>query len=690
MAARRSLPLLVALLFAAASLHTDAASLAEADVLLKFKTIITDPGGKLSSWIAGTDPCSDGKGNGKWGGVICSDGNLHGLQLENMGLSGMLNASVGALRKLPDLRTLSFRDNQFSGPMPDVKNSAGMRSIFLSNNKLSGEIPDDAFQGMGSLKKVDLSHNEFSGPIPTSLARVPKLLQLRLDDNNFSGTIPDLRQKELHLVNVSRNELEGKIPDGLKNVRDAFFDGNKNLCGEAVGNPCATPTPPQQPSPPAPLQRVPLAPAQQKASPSPTPPPQENSIPVLAVVTLIAFGGTIAIVGAIVVALNRRREEVEVLGQPIPSRNSNKYTSFQEEKLEKDALVKYDVGSASGRKAGMAAAAGGNDQGRLVFVRNGRERFELHDLLKSSAEVLGTGNFGCTYRATLPNGPSMVVKRFRDMNRTGREDFEEHMRRLGRLSHPNLLPLVAYYYRKEEKLLVHDYVPNRSLALMLHGNRGPNHPMMTLDWPARLKIVKGAASALAYLHEELPMLGVPHGHLKSSNVLLGESLEPLLTDYALIPVMNQAHAAQFMVSYKSPERKQIGRTSKKSDVWSLGMLMLEILTGKVPMHDAQQGKESTDLVNWANSVAKEEWAGQVLDSKMSRTKDAEGQILKLLQIALACCEENVEKRWELKEAVDKIEEMTQGDGDNSSTAAEGEVDSSKAGPEDDLSSIAIN
>ncbi|XP_008798178.1 pollen receptor-like kinase 1 [Phoenix dactylifera] len=669
MTARRSLPLLVALLFAAASLHADAADSAEAAALLKFKNMIADPEGKLGSWVAGTEPCGgDGKGKGEWNGVICDDGNLHGLQLENMGLSGMLNVSVGALRELPDLRTLSFKDNQFSGPMPEVKNFAGIRNIFLSNNKLSGEIPDDAFQGMGSLKKVDLSSNEFSGPIPTSLARVPKLLQLRLDDNNFSGTIPDLRQKGLNLLNVSRNELEGKIPDGLRNVKEAFFDGNKNLCGEAVGNPCATPTPtpPQEPTPP-----------QQS--------PGEKSIPVLALMA-VASGGTIVVVGAIVVAVKRRREDVEVLGQPMSSRNSKKYTSFPEEKLERGALVKYE-GSASGRKTGMAA--GGSDQGRLVFVKEGRERFELQDLLRSSAEVLGTGNFGCTYRASLLNGPSVVVKRSRDMNRTGREDFEEHMRRLGRLSHPNLLPLVAYYYRKEEKLLLHDYVPNRSLALMLHGNGGSNHPMM-FDWPVRLKIVKGVARAMAYLYEELPMLGVPHGHLKSSNVLLGESLEPLLTDYALVPVTNQSHAAQFMVAYKSPERKQFGRTSKKSDVWSLGMLILEILTGKVPAHDTQQGKESADLVDWAISATREERAGQVLDSGMSRTGNAEGEMLKLLQIALACCEERVEKRWEIKEAVEKIEEITEGGGDHSSTASELEASSSKPAAADDFSSIAIN
>lgn len=122
-------------------------------------------------------------------------------------------------------------------------------------------------------------------------------------------------------------------------------------------------------------------------------------------------------------------------------------------------------------RAGGGAGRKGVEQGRLTYVRDDRGRFfELQDLLKATAEVLGTANLGVCYRATLPSGHSVVVKRFKEMNRVGREDFEEHMRRLGRLSHPNLLPLVAYYYRKEEKLLIHDFVPNRSLANLLHGN----------------------------------------------------------------------------------------------------------------------------------------------------------------------------------------------------------------------------
>lgn len=106
--------------------------------------------------------------------------------------------------------------------------------------------------------------------------------------------------------------------------------------------------------------------------------------------------------------------------------------------------------------------------GELHFLRKDREKFEVQELLRAPAEVLGSGSFGSSYKAGLLSG-SMVVKRFRDMNRVGKDDFYDHMSRLGRLSHPNLLPLVAFYYMKEEKLLVHDFVLNGSLASHLHG-----------------------------------------------------------------------------------------------------------------------------------------------------------------------------------------------------------------------------
>uniref|UniRef100_A0A8R7UWJ2 Leucine-rich repeat-containing N-terminal plant-type domain-containing protein n=1 Tax=Triticum urartu TaxID=4572 RepID=A0A8R7UWJ2_TRIUA len=199
---------------------TDAA----ADALLKLKDGIKDDAGVLRNWSPGTRPCA-GAGS-SWAGVICHKGEVTGLQLENMALSGTID--LRPLKGLRGLRSVSFMDNQFTGPMPDVNELPGLRAIFLSGNKFSGEIPADAFDGMSSLKKVALSKNNFSGPIPASLAGVPKLMDLLLDDNKFQGKIPDLPQKELKVVNVANNELEGEIPASLKSMGAAMFAGEQN------------------------------------------------------------------------------------------------------------------------------------------------------------------------------------------------------------------------------------------------------------------------------------------------------------------------------------------------------------------------------------------------------------------------------------------------------------------------------
>jgi hypothetical protein len=109
------------------------------------------------------------------------------------------------------------------------------------------------------------------------------------------------------------------------------------------------------------------------------------------------------------------------------------------------------------------------ENGELNFVREDKGGFDLQELLRSSAEVLGSGSFGSTYKAMVLNGPIVVVKRFRQMNNVGKQEFFEHMKKLGSLNHPNLLPLVAFYYKKEEKFLVYDFGENGSLASHLHG-----------------------------------------------------------------------------------------------------------------------------------------------------------------------------------------------------------------------------
>ncbi|GAU30956.1 hypothetical protein TSUD_144040 [Trifolium subterraneum] len=291
---------------------------------------------------------------------------------------------------------------------------------------------------------------------------------------------------------------------------------------------------------------------------------------------------------------------------------------------------------------------------RLSFVREEvSEQFDLQDLLRASAEILGSGCYSSSYKAALLTGPTVVVKRFKQMNNVDRQEFREHMRRLGRLNHPNLLPLLAYYYKRDEKLFITDYVRNGSLAIRLHGYQAIGKE--SLDWPTRLKIVKGVAKGIEYLYKEMPNLIAPHGHLKSSNVLLSESLEPILTDYGLVPVINQDIAPEIMVIYKSPEYLQQGRVTKKTDVWSFGILILEIVTGKFPANFIQGSELS--LANWLESIAPEAWSNEVFDKDMALTSNSEGEMIKLSKIALGCCDMDVDKRLDLKEAVSRIQEV---------------------------------
>ncbi|KAF8687262.1 hypothetical protein HU200_042937 [Digitaria exilis] len=564
---------------------------------------------------------------------------------------------LGLLTPLQGLRSLSLADNDLAGAFPDVSPLPALRSLFLSKNRLSGEISDGAFAALRGHRKLDLSNNGFTGPIPSSIATSSKLLDVNLSNNNFSGPVPDATSGKLVDVNLANNNFSGPVPDGLQNSgAKLHVEGNKFICGTQDGPPCPSSPPPAKSS--------------------------SGSMNVLITIAIVvvAIGALLAIAG-IFAAIRARRNEPRYAGGTETLGGSPDAAAAKAIKITSAPAVKIEqvTNKPSGMDGGLVTPAsakrgggGGRreDHGKLVFIQEGRARFGLEDLLRASAEVLGSGNFGASYKATLLDGPSLVVKRFKEMNSVGREDFAEHMRRLGRLVHPNLLPVVAYLYKKDEKLLVTDYMVNGSLAHVLHGGTSCHY-----DWPKRLKIIKGVARGLAHLYEELPMLMVPHGHLKSSNVLLDATYEPVLSDYALAPVVTPQHAAQVMVAYKSPECAAAqggGRPGRKSDVWSLGILILEVLTGKFPANYLRQGRAGRDdLAGWVNSVVREEWTGEVFDKDMRGTRSGEGEMVKMLQVGLGCCEPDVSRRWGIEEALARIEELRErdGGGDDSSTAS---------------------
>ncbi|KAG2717907.1 hypothetical protein I3760_03G195800 [Carya illinoinensis] len=578
----------------------------------------------LSSWVPNSSPCSD-----NWYGVICFDGIITGLHLTNLGLSG--NIDVEALLELRGLRTISMMNNSFSGPIPDFHMLGALKSLLLTGNNFSGNIPNDFFSHLTSLKKAWLSYNQFNGTIPESVTQATHLIELHLEKNQFTGPIPPMNQTSLKQLDLSNNMLEGEIPKSLSIFGVNTFEGNEGLCGKPLDKVCTEKDKTLMPSTNETVQNS-----------------SNNNVIVLsflAVITLIfvlfAYGN----------CSKRREHEFIVRGT---------------ESMANDQTVEIHVLSSRGRASDYSSHKGRlkkstssqhekNGTGDLVIVNDAKGTFGLSDLMKAAAEVLGNGGMGSAYKALMANGVSVVVKRMREMNTLQREVFDEEMKRLGRLRHKNILTPLAYHFRKEEKLLISEYIPKGSLLYVLHGDRGICHN--ELNWPTRLKIIKGIARGMGFLHSEFAKHDLPHGNLKSSNVLLCDDYEPLLSDFAFNALVSTPVAAQALFAYKTPDYIQYQKVSPKSDVYCLGITILEILTGKFPSQYLITGKGGTDVVQWVLTAISEHRLQEVLDPDIVSNTSSLNQILRLLHIAVACIESNSEKRLDMREAIRRIQEV---------------------------------
>ncbi|PWA44204.1 protein kinase-like domain-containing protein [Artemisia annua] len=534
-----------------------------------------------------------------WFGLKCN-GTVVGVTLENLDISGEIK--VDALYNLTALSILSFKNNLISGQLMDFSNNV-------------------------NLAQLDLSSNNFSGPISPSLADLVLLESLQLQENRLTGQIPPFDQPSLKEFNVSNNNLSGPIPNTsiLQSFDDSSYDHNLLLCGPPLSTICG-----------------PSSLVNDTSSSS-------NKSQIGHLLVIVNAVGLFILIILLFTVYKKKKQ----LDQKIIERE-NIAVKYDEEKGEEiPSELPSEIPS---QVIDNKAKGTKQDQENLVFV-DGVAEFELGDLMKASAESLGKGNFGNAYRVRLDDGRHVIVKRLRDLKPLSRDEFMSRLQVITAHRHPNLAPPIAYFYSKDEKLLVHKFTANGNLFNRIHGGRGTSD-RIPFRWSARLAVAQGVARAMEYLHmNPNSQAAVPHGNLKSSNVLIDENNMVLVSDYGMTSIISNKISAQRMVSYRSPEYLASKKVSKKSDVWSYGSLVMELLTGKISSHSDPKDNTAVDLGSWVHRAVREEWTAEIFDLEIMVQRSAIHGMLKLLQLAVRCCDNSPVKRPEMSEVVREVESI---------------------------------
>ncbi|KAK1269495.1 putative inactive receptor kinase [Acorus gramineus] len=577
-----------------------------------------------------------------WSGVTCSsDGRVVRLVLSGLALRGRFAADT--LTRLDQLRLLSLSNNSLYGPLPNLSGLANLRSLYLSRNAFSGRFPPSILT-LHRIRTVDLSHNRLSGPIlAAAAASLGRVYSLRLEFNAFDGPVPPFNQSSLKVFNVSHNNFSGPVPAtaALSSMDASAFSGNPGLCGEAVRRACgggansstfSTSTTSSLAPANGQLQEGLLLPSTTAASASPSGHSKRRA----------AIGGGLAgvflLIGSLIgvsIAVKKRRREVDYREVPLVTEAAASTVAVAVEVAEK---VK---------------------SGRLVFCGGEAGDYSTEELMRASAETIGRGTVGTTYRATMMDGRRVVAVKRLDAPSKGdgaaavsEEEFERGLNEVGALRHPNVVPLRAYFHAKQERLLIYDYQPNGSLFLLMHGSKSTR--AKPLHWTSCLKIAEDIAQGLAYIHQTSRLV---HGNMKSSNVLLGPDFEACLSDCCLSflrpePSNDNEDNPSSSSGYRAPEgqKSNNGRTAK-SDIFAFGVLLLELLTGKPPAQHPMYATEN--LPRWVRLVREDEGC-------------EDERLMMLVDVAATCVRASPAGRptaWQVVKMIQEVNEIGAGNDD---------------------------
>ncbi|CAD6248410.1 unnamed protein product [Miscanthus lutarioriparius] len=497
-------------------------------------------------------------------------------------------------------------------------------SLVLGHNNLTGGVP----AALGALTRVhivDLSWNRLSGPIPPDLSGMTSLESLDLSNNALSGAIPaSLTQLSfLSHFDVSYNNLSGEVPVGgqFSTFSRGDFQGNPLLCGMHVAR-CAW-----KDEPP-------------RAADDGGGGKQERSA---SAGVVAAISVATALLVAVAVAVTWR---VWSKWQEDNARvAADDDDSGSLESAAKSTLVLLFP-------AGEEKDSGGD---------SGERTMTLEDVMKATrnfdaSRIVGCGGFGMVYRATLADGSEVAVKRLSGDFWQMEREFRAEVETLSRVRHRNLVPLQGYCRAGKDRLLIYPYMENGSLDHWLHERGG------ALAWPARLGIARGAARGLAHLHASSEPR-VLHRDIKSSNILLDARLEPRLADFGLARLVlpTDTHVTTDLVGtlgYIPPEYGSSSVATYRGDVYSLGVVLLELVTGRRPVDMARPVGGGRDVTSWAVRMRREARGDEVIDASVGvgvGERRHREEAARVLDVACACVSDNPKSRPTAQQVVEWLD-----------------------------------
>ncbi|XP_017230913.1 cysteine-rich receptor-like protein kinase 44 isoform X2 [Daucus carota subsp. sativus] len=262
----------------------------------------------------------------------------------------------------------------------------------------------------------------------------------------------------------------------------------------------------------------------------------------------------------------------------------------------------------------------------------------------SDSNKLGEGGFGSVYKGAFQNGQEIAVKRLSTGSNQGQQEFINEVILVAKLQHRNLVRLVGFCFEGSERLLIYEFMPNASLDHFIFDTVKRTY----LDWERRYKIISGVARGILYLHED-SRLRIIHRDLKASNVLLDAEMNPKIADFGMARLFDldetQAMTNKIVgtYGYMAPEYAMYGQFSVKSDVFSFGVLVLEILSGK-KNHNFRNGGNVEDLASFAWKNWREGTPSNVIDPILKNSSGSIHEMIRCIHIGLLCVQENVTDR----------------------------------------------